>query len=53
MYSNPVIASVQVSGAFPHFSRNLQTGKSEITSSDTRMATFGFERRTASRIVRR
>jgi len=28
---------VQVSGAFfPHFSRNLQTGKSEITSSDTR-----------------
>ena len=29
---------VQVSGAFfPHFSRNLQTGKSEITSSDTRM----------------
>lgn len=29
---------VQVSGAFfPHFSRNLQTGKSEITSSDTRV----------------
>jgi len=28
---------VQVSGAFfPHFSRNLQTGKSEITSSETR-----------------
>ena len=28
---------VQISGAFfPHFSRNLQTGKSEITSSETR-----------------
>ena len=28
---------VQVSGAFfPHFSRNLQTGKSEITSSEVR-----------------
>jgi putative CocE/NonD family hydrolase len=28
---------VQVSGAFfPHFSRNLQTGRSEITSSETR-----------------
>jgi predicted acyl esterase len=30
---------VQISGAFfPHFSRNLQTGKSEITSSATRIA---------------
>jgi uncharacterized protein len=30
---------VQISGAFfPHFSRNLQTGKSEITSSATRPA---------------
>ena len=30
---------VQVSGAFfPHFSRNLQTGKSEITSSEIRVA---------------
>jgi putative CocE/NonD family hydrolase len=30
---------VQISGAFfPHFSRNLQTGKSEITSSATRAA---------------
>ncbi len=30
---------VQISGAFfPHFSRNLQTGKSEITSSESRVA---------------
>jgi uncharacterized protein len=30
---------VQVSGAFfPHFSRNLQTGQSEITSSEIRVA---------------
>ena len=30
---------VQVSAAFfPHFSRNLQTGKSEVTSSETRVA---------------
>jgi putative CocE/NonD family hydrolase len=29
---------VQISGAFfPHFSRNLQTGKSEITSSEMRV----------------
>ena len=29
---------VQISGAFfPHFSRNLQTGESEITSSQTQI----------------
>jgi len=45
---------VQVSGAFvPHFSRNLQTGKSEITSSETRAGHIRIYNDTghASRIV--
>jgi len=45
---------VQVSGAFfPHFSRNLQTGKSEITSSGTRIGRIRIynDAQSASRIV--
>jgi hypothetical protein len=45
---------VQVSGAFfPHFSRNLQTGKSEITSSEMRVGHIRIhdEREHASRIL--
>jgi putative CocE/NonD family hydrolase len=45
---------VQVSGAFwPHFSRNLQTGKSEISSSETRLGHIRIhhEREHASRII--
>jgi len=45
---------VQVSGAFfPHFSRNLQTGKSEITSSEMRVGHIRVynEAEHASRIV--
>ena len=45
---------VQVSGAFvPHFSRNLQTGKSEITSSEMRAGHIRIhdERERASRII--
>jgi putative CocE/NonD family hydrolase len=45
---------VQVSGAFwPHFSRNLQTGKSEITSSEMRLGHIRIhhERGHASRII--
>jgi len=45
---------VQVSGAFwPHFSRNLQTGESEITSSRTRLGHIRIhhEREHASRVI--
>jgi len=45
---------VQVSGAFfPHFSRNLQTGKSEITSSEMRIGHIRIHNdpQHASRIV--
>jgi putative CocE/NonD family hydrolase len=45
---------VQVSGAFfPHFSRNLQTGKSEITSSEMHVGHIRIhdEREHASRIL--
>src|SRR5215467_2846720 len=45
---------VQISGAFfPHFSRNLQSGKSEATSSETRIGHIRIynERVHASRIV--
>jgi putative CocE/NonD family hydrolase len=45
---------VQISGAFyPHFSRNLQTGKSEITSSQTQLGHIRIYHDTkhASRIV--
>ena len=45
---------VQLSGAFrPHFSRNLQTGKSEITSSEMRVGHIRIhdEREHASRII--
>ncbi len=45
---------VQISGAFyPHFSRNLQTGKSEIVSSETMQGhiTIHHDRNHASRII--
>jgi putative CocE/NonD family hydrolase len=45
---------VQISGAFyPHFSRNLQTGKSEIVSAESRVGrlTIHHDREHASRIV--
>jgi putative CocE/NonD family hydrolase len=45
---------VQISGAFfPHFSRNLQTGKSEATSSETRIGHIRIynDRAHASRVV--
>jgi uncharacterized protein len=45
---------VQISGAFfPHFSRNLQTGKSEATSSETRIGHIRIynDRKHASRVV--
>jgi len=45
---------VQVSGAFyPHFSRNLQTGESEIVSAESRMGriTIYHDEKHASRIV--
>jgi len=45
---------VQISGAFfPHFSRNLQTGKSEATSSETRIGHIRIynDPKHASRVV--
>jgi len=45
---------VQISGAFyPHFSRNLQTGKSEIVSAESKkgIITIHHDREHASRIV--
>jgi predicted acyl esterase len=45
---------VQISGAFfPHFSRNLQTGKSEVTSSEMRVGHIRIhhDAQHASRIV--